>query len=420
MRTLFRLRNARIYLLGDVVSTAGDNSLWLAVGIWVKELTGSSAWAGLVMFCFVVGGLFAPLGGMLADRFARRKLLITLNLISIPLVLLLLLVHGRSMIWLVYLVTFAYGLVGSAAGPAETALLPAIVPADLLAEANGAQQTLNEGLRLITPLLGAALFAWAGVSVVVLLEVATFVVAAASLAALRIGDEDPATDTTEQAPPDESDAKSAGFRFLAGEPVLRSITLTLAIALLAMGFTESAAFSVVTTGLHHSASFVGVLITVQGVGAVTGGLLAAPALKRTSSSLLIVAGLGCVAIATALLTVPNLIVCLAAMLVAGLVGPCLVVAAMTAVQTRTPARLLGRVAGVFQLSLALPMTISIGLGALLIAVVSYQVLLLVVTAVALVAAGYLLSVPETRRPAAPAAAATLAADIVAPDASAAS
>ena len=46
MRNLLRIRNVRIYLLGDVVSTLGDNALWLAMAIWVKEMTGSSAWAG--------------------------------------------------------------------------------------------------------------------------------------------------------------------------------------------------------------------------------------------------------------------------------------------------------------------------------------------------------------------------------------
>ncbi len=57
---------------------------------------------------------------------------------------------------------------------------------------------------------------------------------------------------------------SRGFRFLAREPVLRSITIALALVLLALGFTESAGFSVVTAGLHRTASFVGVLITVHG------------------------------------------------------------------------------------------------------------------------------------------------------------
>ena len=99
---------------------------------------------------------------MLADRFRRRPLLICANLLAAALVLLILLVHGRSSMWLIFLVMFLYGVIGSVLGPAETALLPTLVPADLLAEANGARQTLIEGLRLVTPLLGAGLFTLVG------------------------------------------------------------------------------------------------------------------------------------------------------------------------------------------------------------------------------------------------------------------
>jgi MFS family permease len=201
VRRLLRIRNVRIYLLGDLISTAGDNALWLAMAIWMKELTGSSAWAGLILFFFALGNLFSPLGGVIADRFRRRPLLICGNLFMAALVLLILLVHGRDLMWVVYLVMFVYGVAGSAMGPAETALLPVIVPEDLLAEANGAQQTLSEGLRLVTPLLGAGLFVWAGAGVVAVVDAATFLVAAGSLAALRVTEPAPGTaavpDTTE-------------------------------------------------------------------------------------------------------------------------------------------------------------------------------------------------------------------------------
>lgn len=409
MRQLLRIRNVRIYLLGDLISTAGDNALWLAMAIWMREMTGSSAWAGLILFFFALGNLFSPLGGVLADRVRRRPLLIWANLFMAGLVLLILLVHGRGLMWLVYLVMFVYGLAGSAMGPAETALLPAIVPEDLLAEANGAQQTLTQGLRLVTPLIGAGLFVWAGAGVVAVIDAATFLVAAGSLAALRVTEDVPKSravpgSTETGAVPEEVRGKgemSAGFRFLAAEPVLKSITITLALVLLAIGFTESAGFSVVTVGLHRSASFVGVLSTVQGAGAIAGGILAAPLLKRTSEPLLIVAGLVSLTIAMLLLIIPNLTANLVAMLAAGLVGPWLLVAATTALQTRTPAHLIGRVAGVFDLSLGLPQIASIGLGAALIAVVNYRILLITIAVVAVVAAGYLLSVPETRRRSAP-------------------
>jgi predicted MFS family arabinose efflux permease len=154
---------------------------------------------------------------------------------------------------------------------------------------------------------------------------------------------------------------------------------------------------VVTAGLHRSASFVGVIVTAQGAGAIAGGLTAAPLLKRTSESLLIVAALGCLAAGVLLLTVPNLVADIAAGVVVGPVGPWILVAATTALQLRTPVEVLGRVSGAFELSLGLPQIASIGLGAALIAVVNYRILLAAVAAVAVLAACYLISVRETRR-----------------------
>jgi MFS family permease len=80
VRTLLAHRDARFYLAGQVLSTVGDNALWLAMGIWVKILTGSSSAAGLVFFAFTCGILLAPVTGLLADRMRRRPLLIAANL----------------------------------------------------------------------------------------------------------------------------------------------------------------------------------------------------------------------------------------------------------------------------------------------------------------------------------------------------
>ena len=49
-RRLLSLRDARVFLAGQAVTSFGDSALWLATGIWVKALTGSSGAAGLVFF----------------------------------------------------------------------------------------------------------------------------------------------------------------------------------------------------------------------------------------------------------------------------------------------------------------------------------------------------------------------------------
>ncbi len=103
-----------------------------------------------------------------------------------------------------------------------------------------------------------------------------------------------------------------------------------------------------------------------------------------------------------LLTVPSLAADLAGVMLAGLVGPWVTVAAVTAIQRRTPSDLLGRVSGAFELSLTIPQVTSIGLGAALIAVVSYRVLLVAVAVVAAIAVVFLFTSPETRRRPSPA------------------
>jgi predicted MFS family arabinose efflux permease len=397
VRKLLRIHNARIFLFGNAVSTLGDSALWFAMAIWVKELTGSSAWAGLVFFCYIAGNLFSPLGGVLADRFPRRPLLVVANLLSAAIVLPIALVHGRGGIWIVYLVIFLYGVTGSVIGTAQSALVPALVPPDLLAEANGAQQTLNQGLQLVTPLIGAGLFTVVGGAVIAEIDAGTFLVAVVSLLLLRMAPAPAAADGGSAADGgaggaggaavhggalDGRGGMAAGFRFIWGEPVLRTIMLALGFSVLTVGFTESAGFSVVTVGLHHSASFLGVLVTVQAVGGGLGGMSAAPLLRRVSEPMLLAMGLACLTLAMLALAVPDLVVVLAGMVVAGFAGPWLGVAGVTAFQRRTPPALLGRVFGVLRLVLTIPQATSIGIGAALITVVSYRVLLVVIAVVA--------------------------------------
>jgi len=75
MRRLLSHRDARVYIAGQGLSVIGDSALWLAMGIWVKILTGSNSAAGLTFFAFICGCLVAPVSGVIVDRVRRRPLL---------------------------------------------------------------------------------------------------------------------------------------------------------------------------------------------------------------------------------------------------------------------------------------------------------------------------------------------------------
>jgi predicted MFS family arabinose efflux permease len=390
VRRLLAHRDARIYLAGQILSVAGDNALWLAMGIWVKQRTGSNSAAGLVFFAFICGTCLAPLTGLLVDRVRRRPLLIAANLATGALVCLLLL-SGGPRLWLVYPVMFGYGAANSLLSSAQTALLPQLLPEDLLGAANSAYQLASSGLHVVTPLVGAGLLVWAGPGPVIGLDVATFVLAAAAAAALRLREPRP-----QRAAQPPWAAITAGLRHIAATPVLRRVVAAVVIGATVFGFFETVQFAVVGAGLHRSPAFLGVLTAAQGGGAILGGLLAAPVLARTSERLLVGTGLLACALSCLAAMTGQLVLVLAG---GALLGVCIVwinVGAITLVQRQTPARLLGRVDAAANVLVTVPQAVSIAVGAAAIAVLDYRVLLAVMAAVMLAAAGYLARVPASR------------------------
>jgi len=389
MRRLLSHRDARIYIAGQSLSVIGDSALWLAMGIWVKILTGSNSEAGLTFFAFVCGFLVAPMSGMIVDRVRRRPLLIAANLGGAALVCALLLVGGRGQVWLIYLVMFGYGAVNSLITSAQTALLPALVPGDLLGDANSALQMASQGLRLITPLVGAGLLAWAGARPVILLDAGTFAVAAGTVLALRLREPRPGPAAGRRA--GGRTEFSAGIRYIMRTPALRRVLIAGLIAVTAFGLFETVPFAVVAQGLHRSPPFLGVLTSLQGAGALAGGALAGPVMRRTGERALIAAGLAACAVAAVALITASLPLVLAASAALGLCIVWINVGAITLIQRRTPADLLGRVDAAFEFALIVPQAASIAVGAALIAVVSYRVLLLAMAAGIGISAGYLAS-----------------------------
>ncbi|MCX4750871.1 MFS transporter [Kitasatospora sp. NBC_01287] len=392
MRRLLANRNARLYIAGQTLSTFGDSALWLALGIWVKMLTGSASAAGLSFFMFTLGTLGGPVGGVLADRLRRRPLLIATNLATATLVMVLLLVHVRSQVWLIYVVMLGYGLSAAVLGPAQTALLQSMVPAELLGDANSAMQTTQWGLRLATPLLGAGLLAAFGAAPVIIGDAVTFLVAVASLLALRVREERP----TPSEKPWLAEAL-AGARHIRDTPVLRQLAMAGALAVIAFGFSETAVFAVVSEGLHRPDAFLGVLISTQGAGAVAAGVTAAPLMRRLSEGRVVALGLVGTAVGFLLQTASSTPAVLAGCALIGSGLPWISVGIVTLFQRRTPAELMGRTDAALGLVLSAPQTIAIAVGAALIAVLDYRILLLAIASLAALASAYLLTRPEHRR-----------------------
>jgi len=371
MRELMRHRDFRILLAGQVVSMFGDTVFLLGLGIWAKELTHSNAVAGSVILAFVVPGLAGPLLGVIVDRFPRRTVLIINDGASALFVLLLLFVQGRGQLWLIYVVALMYGTALVVGSSARSALLPSVVSDEILPAANASLTTTREGLRLVGPLTGAGLLAAFGGHALALVDSATFVVSVGCLLLIR-----PAELRAARVEVPFKEEVSAGIKHIWASPILRRLLIVGIIFCSAIGISESTFFAVVDQGLHRSPTFLGVLSSCQGVGAICGGVASAMIIRRLGELPSVGAGALSCALGACLATSSMLPVVILGTLCFGAALPLLVVASVTLIQRRTPPELQGRVLTGFTVSQSIPETASIGLGAALIAVVDYRYLLI--------------------------------------------
>jgi Na+/melibiose symporter-like transporter len=376
MRQLLSRPDARLLVGGQLVSMFGDWALVLVLGIWAKVLTGSSAQAGLIFFTFAMSTLLAPVGGYIADRVRRRPLMIATDLAIGAIVLALLFVHDRSDLWILYVVTFLYGLAGDIFSGARAALLRVMLPQELLVDANALLQTSREGLRIVAPLVGAGIFAAFGGAAVAILDAATFAVSALTLAAMKVREPEPEPQTERF-----RTEVSAGIRHIWNTTALRQIVLGVALALLVVGFEETLVFVIIDQVLHRPASFLGVLSTLQGAGAIAGGVLAPRLLRRIGDTKLVGLGLVAFALGDILFLIPSLGSILLGTAIAGAGIAWVVVAFGTALQLRTPLAIQARVSAAAGVSISVPQTLSIAGGAGLSTLVDYRVLIAVIAVV---------------------------------------
>jgi MFS family permease len=373
----------RLYA-GLTASMFGDSVMLLVLSMWVKTITGSNAQAGLTFFFMVIPALLAPLLGVWIDRVRRKPLLVWGHVASGVGVLPLVLVHGAGQVWLIWSVAFLYGVSFIVLPAALNGLLKELLPDDLLVDANASLQTTKESFRLFGPLVGALLFTWLGGWAVATLDALSFFVAAAVIGSLAVREEEVVADESHL-----WSQMTAGLRHLAGDRVLEHVLIGFAMCILVLGFTESAIYALLDA-FDRPASFVSVIVSVQGVGAVAGGLTSSAVVKRIGEVAACVAGLLVMVVGVVLMGVTHsiVVVCLSAA-VFGASLPLITVAFMTLVQRRTPQPIMGRVSTAVEVVMATPQAVSLALGSLLVVLLSYRTIFVLMAGVTALAAAYI-------------------------------
>lgn len=270
-RSLAPLRHRRYAALwtGAFFSNIGTWMESVAVGILVQEITGQALWVAVVMAAgFVPNAILGPLGGALADRVPRRRMLLGTTAVQTVLASGLTALAALDAIepWAVTLIVLVSGCAGALGFPSYQSMMPDIVPREEItaAAALGAAQW-NLG-RVVGPALAGLVISTGGYEWAFAINTLSFLAVIAAIAPLRLPSPTPKAG--------ESIVQSIkeGAKFAIHEPGIRAVMVYVSLnSLLAapfIGLVASMAEEV--TGNERDAS---VLVTTQGIGAVLMALM---------------------------------------------------------------------------------------------------------------------------------------------------
>jgi MFS family permease len=174
--------------LGQLISMIGTGLSSFALGVWVYQQTGSvSDFAFISVVALLPGILLAPLAGAIADRWDRRLVMIASDTLAAigTLGLAALLWSGSLQIWHVYIVTALGALANAFQRPAYLAAVAQLVPKRYLGQANGIVQLGGAVGDLLAPLIGGGLVLLIGLHGIVMIDMASFLVAVTTLLLVR-------------------------------------------------------------------------------------------------------------------------------------------------------------------------------------------------------------------------------------------
>lgn len=255
---------------GQLFSGLGTGMTAFSLGIYVFERTNSTvSFAGVILSLFLPSILLAPIGGILADRFDRRLMIIIGDTGSALAVLSLLgcLLSGLLSIWMIYVGVAIGSSFTALQGPAYKASVSDLLTETQFAKAGGLMQLAASTRHLISPVSAGFLLAISGLKTVLLIDAATFVLAVG--AALCIPGNVKIKQSTEKR--HLLAEMKEGWESLIDIPKVIKVVLTLAVVTFFVGYIQTL-FTPMLLSITD-AKTLGTIQSVSALGMLLGSLL---------------------------------------------------------------------------------------------------------------------------------------------------
>jgi len=274
-----KIRNYRLYVIGQGISLTGTWMQTVGQAWLVLDLTGSGTALGLVIALqFLPVLLFAPFGGVLADRFSKRKLLFMTQTAAglLALILAILVMTHTVQLWMVYVLAALLGCVSSVDNPTRQSFIFEMVGEEKLRNAVTLNSTEINFARIIGPAIAGVVIASLGIAMCFFINAVSYIAVLMCLYLMRGKD----LITPEVAKRAKGQIRE-GFRYVLRTPVLRDLLIMMAIVgTFAYEFQISLALMAKYV-FHGNASDFALLTSAMGAGSVIGGLAVAG--RKTSN-----------------------------------------------------------------------------------------------------------------------------------------
>ena len=338
-------RNFRLYLVGQLVSATGTWMHFTAASWLVLQLSGSGTAIGVnAALQFGPLLLLAPWGGVLADRFDKRKILIATQVAFgvLALAMFALIAADAITLGMVYLLSLVTGVVTSFDNPTRQSFYVEMVGEEGLTNAVSLNSAAFTGARIVGPAVAGVLITTLGIAWPFLIDGVSYLAVIVALTSMR----------TQELIPQRRASRSggqlvAGLRYVWSTPNLRRPLIVLAVI-----FTVSFQFMVLVPLLAErvfdgSAGTFGLLSAVAGAGSFVGAIVMANRAPRPTYLLLgsfgAAFGVGLLAIAVA----PTLLAALVIMVPLGFVTMAFMITGNTMLQMNARPEARGRVMALY-------------------------------------------------------------------------
>lgn len=257
---------------GQVISLVGSGLTSFALGVWVFERTGSATLFALIgLYVVLPKVIFSPFAGVLVDRWDRRKVMILADVgAGISTLFIALMLYANQLdIWHIYLAAAVSSLFGTFQWPAYMAVVSQLVPEKHLGRANGMNQFGRAAAEIFSPLLAGVLILTIRLEGVILIDVITFLFAMLTLLFVRF----PSLDgkTTDQKPATFREDLAFGLKYILARKGLLNLLVFLALVNFIWGMVGALIVPMILS--FSTSDKLGAIITIAGVGMLTGSLL---------------------------------------------------------------------------------------------------------------------------------------------------